>query len=277
VSAHWVLLTDAVTEHRRIISTHTDITARLQMQEELETANARLKSMALELERSNEELEQFARMASHDLTAPITSTRWLVDLLSARHGNQLDAEGQKFLKQITLGLDRMADLIDAVLAHSLVGKSSISSQVRTSAEVAWSAAVANLQKDIQTSKVVITRDPLPELYIQSQPLTRLFQNLLSNAIKYRRPEVPLQVKVTVAREGSMYLIGIHDNGMGIESEWFERIFQPMQRRHGAEVAGSGIGLATCKKIVTRAGGRIWVESEVGVGSSFYFTLPAPRD
>ena len=112
---------------------------------------------------------------------------------------------------------------------------------------------------------------------KSQPpaLNQLLQNLLSNALKYRRPEVPPVIKVRAERQGAMWKMAMEDNGMGIEPEWFERIFQPMQRRHGMEIAGSGIGLATCKKIVTRAGGRIWVESEIGSGSTFFFTLPGP--
>jgi PAS domain S-box-containing protein len=275
VSAHWVLLSDGFDEPLSIIATHTDITARLQMQQELEAANNRLSRMALELERSNEELEEFARIASHDLSAPITSTGWLVDLLSSRHGHALDVEGQKCLKQISLGLQRMSDLVQAVLAHAHVGVSAIGSSETTAAESALAIALSNLQKDIQITGAVITHDPLPELHIQTQPLTQLFQNLLSNALKYRRPRVPPVVKITAVREDSMWRIGVHDNGMGIEPEWFDRIFLPLQRRQGMDIAGSGIGLATCKKIVTRAGGRIWVESQLDCGSTFYLTLPGP--
>jgi PAS domain S-box-containing protein len=277
VAAQWVVLSDDSDEPMSIISTHTDITPRLEMQQELEAVNERLKSMANELERSNEELEEFARIASHDLSAPITSTRWLVDLLTTRHAQSLTAEGQKCLKQISQGLERMADLVEAVLAHARVGKTAIGAFESTDAEKALAMAVANLQRDIQTAGATITHDPLPELLIQAQPLAQLFQNLLSNAIKYRRPDVAPVIRVTAAREGVLWLIRVQDNGIGIETDWYQRIFQPMQRRHGMEVAGSGIGLATCKKIVTRAGGRIWVESEVGLGSTFYFTLPGAAD
>ncbi len=273
VSAQWVLLSDEADEPRTVIATHTDITARSGFQRELETANERLKSMAYELERSNEELEEFARIASHDLSAPITSTRWLVDLLATRYGSGLDPEGRKCLKQISIGLERMADLVEAVLEHAKVGKTPIGSSDTTSAADALAAALENLSHDIETSGAIVTCDPLPELLIQTQPLTRLFQNLLSNAIKYRRPGVPVQVRIAAARQGSLWVISVQDNGIGIEPEWFERIFQPLQRRHGMDIAGSGIGLATCKKIVARAGGRIWVESEVGSGSTFYFALP----
>jgi light-regulated signal transduction histidine kinase (bacteriophytochrome) len=218
-------------------------------------------------------LEEFARIASHDLSAPIMSTRWLVDLLSTRHGSRLDTEGQTCLKQISLGLERMADLVEAVLAHAQVGKGTIISMEATPAEEAVAAALENLRKDIVLSEASIDRDPLPELLVQPQALTQLFQNLLSNALKYRRRDVPLKIKVSATRRDQMWQIGVADNGIGIPPEWFERIFQPLQRRHGMEVPGSGIGLATCKKIVTRAGGAIWVESMVGEGSTFYFTLP----
>lgn len=275
VSTHWVLSTHNTDGPPRVIETHTDITARLQMQRELEAANDRLKRMAVELERSNEELEEFARIASHDLSAPITSTRWLVDLLSSRHADQLDSSGQECLKQVSQGLARMAELVQAVLAHAQLGKSAIGSSVTTYAERALEIALDNLRKDIESSEAVISHDPLPELLIEPQALSQLFQNLLSNAIKYRRSGIRLVIEISVVRGDSMWLIGVRDNGIGIQKEWFERIFQPMQRLHGSEIAGSGIGLATCKKIVTRAGGRIWVESRLGSGSTFFFTLPGP--
>lgn len=276
ISAHWVLLPNSSEEPPSVIETHTDITARLQMQHDLEAANDRLKSMAQELERSNEELEEFARIASHDLSAPLTSTRWLVDLLSSRHGSQLDAKGQTYLKQISQGLERMSDLVEAVLAHAQVGRTRIGSSERVSAEAALQGAIDNLRKHIEMSGAAITHDALPEVNVEPLALNQLFQNLLSNAIKYRRPDVEPVIRVSAARQGAMWLFSVADNGIGIERQWFERIFQPMQRVHGVDVAGSGIGLATCKKIIMRAGGSIWVNSEQGSGSTFFFTLPGPE-
>ena len=118
---------------------------------------------------------------------------------------------------------------------------------------------------------------LPEVQMDAQALNQLFQNLLSNAIKYRRPDVPPAIRVGATRQGAMWLFSVADNGMGIARDWFERIFQPMQRAHGSHIAGSGIGLATCKKIVSRVGGAIWVDSEPGQGSTFYFTLPGSAE
>lgn len=276
VSAFLVLLSDERDQPVSVIETQTDITARLAIQQELQHANEQLKRMALELERSNEELEEFARIASHDLSAPITSTRWLVELLMSRHAQQLDENGRDCLRQVLVALQRMSDLVEAVLAHARVGTSAITSATATEAEDAFLVAVQNLQKDIVTSGAVIEHDSLPQLHIDSQALTQLFQNLLSNAIKYRR-EVPPLIKVSARPQESMWLLSVQDNGIGIEPVWHERIFQPMQRCHGADIAGSGIGLATCKKIVTRAGGQIWVESQVGSGSTFFFTLPGPSE
>jgi light-regulated signal transduction histidine kinase (bacteriophytochrome) len=148
----------------------------------------------------------------------------------------------------------MSDLIDAVLAHALAGKGAIAAQQETDAGEALSAAMENLRKDIATSGAVIESAPLPKLFIRPQALNQLFQNLLSNAIKYRQPNVPPRVEISAVEDGIQWMIEVRDNGVGIEPEWFERIFLPLQRRHGSRVKGSGIGLATCKKIVTRAGG-----------------------
>lgn len=274
ISARWVLLPKGSDERPSVIETHTDITARLEMQSELEAANDRLRSMAHELERSNEELEEFARITSHDLSAPLTSTRWLVDLLASRHESQLDANGRMYVKQIAQGLERMADLVEGILAHAQVGRIPIGSSEPVQAQDALLIAIENLRKHIETSGATISYGNLPEVQIEPQALNQLFQNLLSNAIKYRRPGVQPEIRVDAARPGAMWVFSVTDNGIGIEREWFERIFQPMQRVHGLAVAGSGIGLATCKKIVTRAGGSIWVDSEVGRGSTFFFTLPA---
>ena len=273
VSADWVLHSDAAGEPSIVICTHTDITSRVQVQGELEVVNAELERLTLELERSNRELEEFARIASHDLSAPITSTRWLVDLLAAKHAKILPPDAQKIIKQVSTGLVRMSELVDAVLQHAKVGTSAIGSAEGSDAAAALTAAIENLRKDIETSGAEISHGPLPTLPVTTQALTQLFQNLLSNAIKYRKPDVPPKVTVTSEQNSDKWVISVADNGMGIEPDWLERIFQPLQRRHGPEIAGSGIGLATCRKIVDRAGGKIWVESTIGEGSTFRFTLP----
>jgi len=277
VATHCVLLRDTENEPLNVIETQTDISARLEVQRELEAANAKLKSMAFELERSNEELQEFARIASHDLSAPIISTRWLVDLLSTRNRERLDEHGQKCLRQISQGLDRMSELIDGILAHAHVGTRAIRSSETSDAEEALVTAIESLRKDLETSDAEVTHDQLPTVNIEAHALRRLFQNLLSNSIKYRRNGLKPTIHIAARPQQGMWLLSVADNGIGIEPEWFERIFQPLQRRHGQEISGSGIGLATCRKIVSRAGGHIWVESQVGSGSTFFFTLPGPDE
>ena len=273
VSAQWVLVRNEKAEGPLVIATHTDVTSRLQMQHELESANERMRRMTHELERSNEELEEFARIASHDLRAPLTTTRWLTDLLSLRHAGKLDEEGRTCVKQIAASLERMTDLVDAILTHAQVGQSPIGSLEETDTEAALAEALENLRGDIVMSKADVQHEKLPPLAIQPQPLTQLFQNLLGNAIKYRRSGTPLEIMIKAQRERDRWVLAIEDNGIGIENEWKDRIFLPLQRR-SEKGAGSGLGLATCKKIVTRAGGEIWVESKLGQGSTFYFSLPA---
>ena len=245
----------------------------LSAQTELKAANQNLERIRIELERSNEELQEFAQIASHDLSAPLTSTRWLVDLLKMKHSEHLDDVGRQCLAQISGGLERMSALVEAVLAHAQAGRTAISSSESTPAEQALYEALDNLRSEIAISGAEIKHGPLPELRVAAQPLCQLFQNLLSNALKYRKSDAPPVVEVTATRDYASWRICVRDNGIGIEPQYFERIFVPLQRLHGQEIAGSGIGLATCKKIVTRAGGRIWVESEPGKGSSFYFVLP----
>ncbi|HEX4749522.1 MAG TPA: ATP-binding protein [Bryobacteraceae bacterium] len=274
VSANWVLLYDLIGEPSAVICTHTDITSRVHVQGELEVVNSQLERLTLELERSNSELEEFARIASHDLSAPITSTRWLVDLLSSRHGNKLGEDGQKIVKQIATGLQRMSELVDAVLQHAKVGTTPIGSANGSDSFAALAAAKEDLHKDIELSGAEVTSGQLPLVRMSSQALAQLFQNLLSNAIKYRKPGTKPRVTITAERSGNNWEFRVSDNGIGIEQDWLERVFQPMQRRHGPEIAGSGIGLATCRKIVNRAGGKIWAESEVDQGTTIHFTVPA---
>lgn len=275
VSASYTMISDSAELYSQVVEIHTDITPRLHVQNELEAANRRLASMAVELERSNDELEQFARIASHDLSAPITSTRWLVDVLQARQSERLDESGRQILSQISQGLDRMSDLVEAVLTHARVGTTAISSVEAVPASEAVSIALENLRRHVETAKASVRFEDLPMVNIDKQTLSQLFQNLLSNAMKYRQPKIPPQIEISATWKRSLWEFRVTDNGIGIEPEWFQRIFQPMQRLHGTEIAGSGIGLATCKKIVTRAGGEIWVQSEKGVGSTFRFTLPGP--
>lgn len=272
VSTNFTLVRDSEGHPASVIETITDITARVEAQRELEVAHERLKTMALELERSNAELEEFARIASHDLSAPLVSARWLTDVMLSRQKDKLDDEGQDNLRQISVSLNRMSELVDAVLKHAHVGTSSITASEAVPLSRAVDAAVNDLKQQIEGAQASIRCGALPHLRIEANALNQLLQNMLSNAIKYRSIAAPV-IEITASWDAPHWTIAIRDNGVGIDAAWHEHIFKPMQRLHGSEIEGSGIGLATCRKIVTRAGGRIWIQSDPGTGSTFFFTLP----
>jgi PAS domain S-box-containing protein len=225
-----------------------------------------------ELYRSNEELGQFAYVASHDLQEPLRMVASYTQLLSKRYKGRLDADADEFIAFAVDGANRMQRLIQDLLVYSRVGtKGKV--LLDTSSEEALQAALMNLRGAIDESGAQVTHDPLPGVMADEMQLTQLFQNLVGNAIKYQRAGVPT-VHVSAARSGEeKWLFSVKDNGLGIDSRHFERIFGMFQRLHGRdEFAGTGIGLAICKKIVERHGGEIWVESEPGNGSTFRFAL-----
>jgi light-regulated signal transduction histidine kinase (bacteriophytochrome) len=270
---NWVLLYGHPTDAPAVIETHTDITDLIEMQREVSQTNQQLANLAAELERSNRELEDFARITSHDLSSPIISTRWLLDLTVSRYGEGLDVAGRESLRQASANLERMSELVEAVLAHARVGRDAIRSQEPVDCNRALQTALAHLELEIRSAGAEISCGPLPEVHVRPEPLAQLFQNVLVNAIKYGRPDLPPQIHIKAETASGGWLLSFRDNGIGIAPEFHLRIFQPMQRLHGHEIAGSGIGLATCKKIVERAGGSMWVESTEGDGATFYVKLP----
>jgi PAS domain S-box-containing protein len=237
-------------------------------------AEAHLAQKAEELRRSNEELEQFAYVASHDLQEPLRMVASYTQLLSKRYKGRLDSDADEFIAFAVDGASRMQRLIQDLLAYSRVGKRG-GELVDVSSEEALQQAVTNLRGAIEDSGAHVTHDPLPRVMADDVQLTQLLQNLVGNAIKYQKPGVPL-VHISAAPDGEgMWLFSIRDNGLGIDPKFFERIFGMFQRLHKREeYAGTGMGLAICKKIVERHGGKIWVESEPGAGSTFRFTLAA---
>ena len=246
------------------ISVNRDITERKRAEEELHR-------LLEELKYSNSELEQFAYIASHDLQEPLRMVSSYVQLLARRYQGKLDSDADEFIAFAVDGAKRMQNLINDLLAYSRVGTRG-HPLVAISCEEALKEALANLQFAIGESGATITHEPLPEVNGDPTQLFQLFQNLLSNAIKFRGSESP-RIQVQVQQEGAEWVFRVCDNGIGLDPKFADRIFVIFQRLHQRDVyPGTGIGLAICKRIVQRHGGRIWVESQPGEGATFYFTM-----
>ncbi len=237
------------------------------------TAELHLLRKVEELNRSNEELGQFAYIASHDLQEPLRMVASYTQLLSRRYKGKLDADADEFIAFAVDGASRMQRLIQDLLAYSRVGTKG-KGLFATSSEDALQRALINLRGAIEESGALVTRGPLPPVLADETQLIQLFQNLVGNAIKYQKPGGVPQVHISAARSGeNKWMFAVKDNGLGIDSQYFEKIFGMFQRLHKREeFAGTGIGLAICKKIVERHGGGITLESQPGKGSTFLFAL-----
>ncbi len=252
-----------------------DVTERVRAEVELKRTAARLAQQTAELKRSNEELQQFAYVASHDLQEPLRMVASYTQLLARRYRGKLDADADEFIEYAVDGARRMQALINDLLAYSRVGTRGQEFEP-TDANAVFDQVVTDLGAAIEEAQAVVTRDDLPTVVVDPSQFGQLLQNLLSNAIKFRG-ERPPRVHVSARLEDDAWLFSVSDNGIGIAPEYTDRIFVIFQRLHSrAQYPGTGIGLAICKKIVERHGGRIWVESTPGEGSTFYFTLPLQR-
>ena len=235
-------------------------------------AEAHLLQKVEELNRSNEELGQFAYIASHDLQEPLRMVASYTQLLSRRYKGKLDSDADEFISFAVDGASRMQRLIRDLLAYSRVGTIEMD-LLDTSSEEALQQALINLRGAIEEKGALVTHDPLPTVLADETQLIQLFQNLVGNAIKYENPGVP-RVHISAAKNGGKkWMFSVKDNGLGIDPQYFEKIFGMFQRLHKREeFAGTGIGLAICRKIVERHGGSISVESQPGQGSIFRFVL-----
>ena len=267
----WILLSVSLVRDKNqqplyFISQIQDITPRKQ-------AEARLKSLVIELERSNRDLEDFASVVSHDLISPLHKIQILSEYLKEDYSEVLDKQGIDYLNRISQVRIRMQSLIEDLLSFSLV-----TTQGQLFTEVDLNKVILLVISDLQAdgfTDVSLDIDELPTISADSGQMYQLFQNILSNAIRFARPDVIPKIAISAQPYGQGYLFAIQDNGVGIPPDQHERIFEIFQRGKAAkETPGTGIGLATCKKIVEGHGGAIWVDSELEKGTTFYFTLQA---
>jgi light-regulated signal transduction histidine kinase (bacteriophytochrome) len=241
----------------------------------LEAANAELAQRSQELARSNAELEQMAYVASHDLQEPLRMVASYMQLLEGKYQDRLDADAHDFIGFAVDGAKRMQALIDDLLSYSRVGSRAQPLQPIDCMAVV-ETVIRSLRVAITESGTHVTYDPLPTVMGDATQLMQLFQNLIANAIKFRRDKGP-EIHIHAELEDGFWRFSVQDNGIGIAPEYFDRIFVMFQRLHSRSTyPGTGIGLAICQKIVMRHGGRIWVESTPGTGSTFQFTLPREK-
>jgi light-regulated signal transduction histidine kinase (bacteriophytochrome) len=258
--SRWVAERDPKGNLIRILESNNDITERVRVQEEVR--------------RANQDLEQFAFSATHDLQEPLRSVKIYSELLAKRHGDTVDEEARKFITFVHSGATRMEMLVRDLLAYMQVAKFDAPNETADANE-ALNGALANLGGAISESGAKISADPLSSLPVHGVHLQQIFQNLIGNAIKYRSSDRQPLVHVGVERQDGHWLFAVTDNGIGIDPEYKENIFGLFKRLHTSdEYSGTGIGLAICQRIVDRYHGRIWVESEPGRGSIFRLKLPA---
>jgi PAS domain S-box-containing protein len=250
-----------------VLAAARDITERKRAEDEM-------RKLVEDLARSNQELEQFAYVASHDLQEPLRMVSSYTQLLAQRYGDKLDQDGHEFIRYAVDGANRMQGLIQDLLAYSRITTRG-STFGPLDLHQALGEAIANIQTAINQSAAVVTNGALPTVNADRTQLVQIFQNLVGNAIKFRKEDESPRVHVSAERAGGEWIISIQDNGIGIDPQYFKRLFVIFQRLHGRqEYPGTGIGLAICKRIVTGHGGRIWVESAPGAGATFRFTMKA---
>jgi len=247
-------------------------------------AEEKLRETTVELARSNKELEEYAYVASHDLQEPLRGVMSYLQLLERRYGSKLDADAKRFVTRPVAAAKRMQALINDLLEYSRVGTDARPFG-RTDCAAVLDRALANLRVAVQESNATVTHGRMPTVMADATQLTQLFQNLIANAIKFKSEEPPqIQICARHVQESALHLLetgvemrwrfSVQDNGIGLDLQHAERIFVIFQRLHARdEYSGTGIGLAMCKKIVERHGGRIWVESQPGQGATFHFTIP----
>jgi PAS domain S-box-containing protein len=227
------------------------------------------------LRKTNAELQHFAYALTHDLREPLRMVVNFTELLGREYGGKLGGEADKLISYSVEGALRIEALLEALLAYWEVTEREQNSFASIDCNAVLAKTLLNLQGAIDESGAEVTSDPLPGLVAEEVTLLQLFQNLISNSIKYRGEETP-RIHVWAERDAEGWLFAVRDNGIGIDPQYADRVFGMFKRLHGSEIPGTGIGLALCRKIVERQGGRIWVESETGRGATFKFTIRPRR-
>ena len=273
VSDRALVVRDTNGDPYRIIGAMQDVTHRLQNEKILKELNGSLNKRAIDLARSNEELEQFAYITSHDLQEPLRMISSFLNQIQKKYDPLLDETGRLYIRFAVDGAVRMRRIILDLLEYSRVGRQLYQYENINTTDL-LNEVVSIYTSIIEEKKLVVTFKEIPEIFAARSPIHQLFQNLISNAIKYQHPNSTTKINITCIESNENWLFAVEDNGIGIDPEYFKKIFIIFQRLHNKdEYSGTGIGLAICKKIIDNHNGKIWVESIYGKGSTFYFTIP----
>ncbi len=272
-SRSWTVFVGASLGDGTMIEYCFDVSDRRRAEELAMTANRNLKLAHEELVAANTDLKHFSYAVSHDMQEPLRMVTIYTQLLARDYGGKLGPEADQYIGRATAGAQQMESLLNDLREYWAVDREKVGDTASVDLKTVLDRALGYLQSSIDQSAARITWDAIPTILVEPYPLTLLFQNLIGNAIKYRQPDVAPEIQISAQRNGAEWVFSVRDNGVGIQEKDYQTIFAPFKRLHAVKQPGSGLGLTMCEKIVKRYGGRISVESKLGQGSTFRFTLP----